>query len=530
MELINFKISTDHSLLDKQNHITPYVASLLSEIYSELPKAKTNTLKKLLKYTAQFPKVPIFKNYLTTYYIFKNDYKKAKECNLWLIKEHPDYLFGLLNYANTLIDDGNFEDVQKLLGANLLLNELYPERTEFHLDEVMSYFAVTIEYLFAINKFEEAELRLQILGEIDDEHPKYLLAEEFRSKYFYESAMHRLIEQKDLMKEVPEIDRRSSIQTTEPPVFNYPKEMGILFATDIMEIEDGNLELFNHLEVDKLTEDLIQLLKDSIVRFDYYVDLYDGDEDIVSDFVTHAILLLTHVKQEKALPALLDVLRQDGEYIDFWFGDSLSDIVVPVLYFSVQNNIEALISFIKEPNIGAYTKSIVSESLCKILYFKKEVPKAVLVSYCKGILDYFIENKENENIVDTAFLGLFMVDLIQYKCKELLPEIKQLFNLEIVGYWICGDYESLQGAISEEFSEDLLIQENSILETYNAFREQWCNVSDTFFDDEYEDEDFSLEQNPISPSYFVNGVKKIGRNEPCPCGSGKKYKKCCINN
>ena len=24
-------------------------------------------------------------------------------------------------------------------------------------------------------------------------------------------------------------------------------------------------------------------------------------------------------------------------------------------------------------------------------------------------------------------------------------------------------------------------------------------------------------------------MKKIGRNEPCPCGSGKKYKKCCLN-
>lgn len=23
-------------------------------------------------------------------------------------------------------------------------------------------------------------------------------------------------------------------------------------------------------------------------------------------------------------------------------------------------------------------------------------------------------------------------------------------------------------------------------------------------------------------------MKKIGRNEPCPCGSGKKYKKCCL--
>ena len=25
----------------------------------------------------------------------------------------------------------------------------------------------------------------------------------------------------------------------------------------------------------------------------------------------------------------------------------------------------------------------------------------------------------------------------------------------------------------------------------------------------------------------VRKPKKIGRNDPCPCGSGKKYKKCC---
>lgn len=28
----------------------------------------------------------------------------------------------------------------------------------------------------------------------------------------------------------------------------------------------------------------------------------------------------------------------------------------------------------------------------------------------------------------------------------------------------------------------------------------------------------------------VRKVKKIGRNDPCPCGSGKKYKKCCGRN
>jgi len=28
----------------------------------------------------------------------------------------------------------------------------------------------------------------------------------------------------------------------------------------------------------------------------------------------------------------------------------------------------------------------------------------------------------------------------------------------------------------------------------------------------------------------VRGSAKIGRNDPCPCGSGKKYKKCCGTN
>jgi preprotein translocase subunit SecA len=27
----------------------------------------------------------------------------------------------------------------------------------------------------------------------------------------------------------------------------------------------------------------------------------------------------------------------------------------------------------------------------------------------------------------------------------------------------------------------------------------------------------------------VSASAKIGRNDPCPCGSGKKYKNCCMN-
>lgn len=29
---------------------------------------------------------------------------------------------------------------------------------------------------------------------------------------------------------------------------------------------------------------------------------------------------------------------------------------------------------------------------------------------------------------------------------------------------------------------------------------------------------------------WVNDMNKVGRNDLCPCGSGKKFKKCCLDN
>ena len=33
-----------------------------------------------------------------------------------------------------------------------------------------------------------------------------------------------------------------------------------------------------------------------------------------------------------------------------------------------------------------------------------------------------------------------------------------------------------------------------------------------------------------APKMPVHAEKKVGRNDPCPCGSGKKYKNCCGKN
>ena len=77
------------------------------------------------------------------------------------------------------------------------------------------------------------------------------------------------------------------------------------------------------------------------------------------------------------------------------------------------------------------------------------------------------------------------------------------------------------------------------------FRKKWYaeHVPPTYFDDdedeywddedddedEYWDDEDGDDDEPLPPpDTVVREQPKIGRNDPCPCGSGKKYKKCCL--
>jgi preprotein translocase subunit SecA len=54
---------------------------------------------------------------------------------------------------------------------------------------------------------------------------------------------------------------------------------------------------------------------------------------------------------------------------------------------------------------------------------------------------------------------------------------------------------------------------------------------DDWDEEDEEDDDWDEDDDDeAEPKFVVKQLSssKIGRNEPCPCGSGKKYKKCCL--
>ncbi len=99
-------------------------------------------------------------------------------------------------------------------------------------------------------------------------------------------------------------------------------------------------------------------------------------------------------------------------------------------------------------------------------------------------------------------------------------------------------FNELRGEIAEELSE-IGEMSSSIIEAGGKEIEYDTSLLDKLFapqldgPDNYDDGSVSREDPETPPvRNFTTGTvvneKKPGRNEPCPCGSGKKYKQCCM--
>ena len=94
------------------------------------------------------------------------------------------------------------------------------------------------------------------------------------------------------------------------------------------------------------------------------------------------------------------------------------------------------------------------------------------------------------------------------------------------------DYEErdVLKKFEEQDAHGQYLSELSVKTLLKAFKEKRRNGDYDFDDDEFDDDyvdDYDDDYDYKMPQETVRREEpKIGRNDPCPCGSGKKYKKC----
>ena len=133
---------------------------------------------------------------------------------------------------------------------------------------------------------------------------------------------------------------------------------------------------------------------------------------------------------------------------------------------------------------------------------------------------------ENHPFNTPACNGFLVSALLGCKAAESAPLIEQAYAAGNMDLTICGDLEDVQIELG------LLEKRRTPAPRYTyvsgKFRPGHDDAKNTGHseDDGAADDDYHAPNAPPAP--VRHPAPKIGRNAPCPCGSGKKYKKCCM--
>ena len=532
-EKYGFKLTESETFRNEEQGITPVIQKILEKELVKVRRKEKGTVKRLRILIQKYPKVPQFKNYLSAAYELIGKPEKAFELNRKILEAHPNYLFAKVNLAKEYIYRKNHEQALSVLGAQLSITEAFPNEHTFHVNEVINYYeAVFLYYLIGLKDDKKAQETLSIMEDAADDHPKThqcsvkLVA--FRSERFQKKGQFR--------KYLEERKYDKSVQTTTPPEFHF-SEIEQLYQFGLR-IDHSILREILALPREPLIEDLEKVLKDGLHRYEYWKKHSDESEEwdeSLYGFPLHAIYLLWDLNSEDSLPAIWDFLRQGNEFTEFWLGDHLTEGIWRVFYRLGSNQLDLLRDYILEDDVYEFSKSPIDQALVQIALHQPE-RKPEVTDWFKSVLEAFIEKDKREEAVDIDTVGSVIAETMDIGAKELLPQIREVFERDMVATGICGDYEYvsetlLKGEEKDYWKKDL---EADIFEWYNNILNTWAGyrpkketpkinrfVTPKDIMSALPKRTSSAPQKPI-----LN--KKVGRNEPCICGSGKKYKKCCM--
>ncbi|GAA4838036.1 DUF1186 domain-containing protein [Algivirga pacifica] len=522
-KIAHLKVMNDPNIVNTVVPIPEELRVQLDDLYEEVSKGKQTVINKLNRLIEDYPEVPMLKNFLSKTYFNRGDVTKAYEVTEWIVREHPDYLHGKVNLASIYMQEEKLDKVPMLLGEALDLQELYPQRDVFNINEVLVYYSTVVRYLSIIGDLEQAEECLQILEDTDAESMQYEQAKDWYDQAVVKSSMEMIQRWKEQeinvrMNPLPK-SRKQKL-----PKLNH-EELYILYEAGLRDWKQLNIPMLLELPRETLSEDLCTILQDSIDRYLYFkrkVDKEGWDDKSIS-FPVHALMLMTELADEENIPIIFQFYRQHEDVLEFYLGDLLTEVSWHTVYWIGNQHLQKLKAFVCEPGVYRYAKSMVCESMIQRSYHEKEQKKAI-AQHFEEIVQFFNKATLDDNVIDSSFLGSLAVDVMSIGSLSLFEQMKPLFDKGYVDIQVCGSYKSCQRDIKNGIS----FQKYAIKGVEDAYQD-FYGSSKSFEEVQKILQQHYYGETAIKKEKSIESVHKVGRNDPCPCGSGKKYKKCCMN-
>jgi len=239
-----------------------------------------------------------------------------------------------------------------------------------------------------------------------------------------------------------------------------------------------------------------------------------------------AVLLLTEFGADEAFPAIREAVSLPGELPFDLFGDFITGLLSRVLARFAADSLEVLDEMILDTALNEYVRWEAAEAYLYLLQSGR-LTREETVARLRGHLIRAIDQGDND-----LASGLVCV-FIDMGPMEAAEDIKEAFNRRLVDTALVG-WSSVEESIAEGeagaqgelqgFTKIGIDDTIAELEKWASFREERRLPPDPPPTPHF---DFDREVLELASATIVSDTPRVGRNQSCPCGSGKKFKKCC---
>jgi hypothetical protein len=443
--LIEYNISSDLQPLD-------YVPSREENLAAEKAEDKINSggqitkdfVQKLEYHVDKYPNFPRLKNLLSVCYDIMGDKENSMRILAITMEKHPDYFFGKSMIAQNYIKDNEPKKAAEVMGGFTTLKSMYPDRDVFSPFEIKTYHGLAVEYHSYMRNEEQAIFHLQILKASGIPDNFIHAIADSSERYSLLGSLAKFTEDNEKYNRVQTYFRFEDEQTEEAPVFNHPI-IEELYQNDLT-IGIGLLEQILTLDRPTLIEDLEKVAKDALYRFDYHCN--KGAGDLHDYFVIHAIQLLAELRSYDSLQVVLELLRQNRDFEDTWFGDMIGSFFLRPLHLLGKERLNELEAYLKESKIDWMGKCCVLEALRDIAIINPEC-KQEIAQIFKRLFDFYWENKDNKDIIDGSVVPRLAGISADLQLHDLLPKIKPFYDSDLADVMIAGGWKDLEGDFAD---------------------------------------------------------------------------------
>ena len=496
-----------HNTFNEKYGLSPSLWNLIDQMNMQVQQEKFGAIVRLQALSRKHSDIPHFRNMLAAAFLKKGEKKRFLEMAQQLFQEFPDYVFIRCNLALFYIGEAQLDKALYYIGNELNLASLFPSRNSgFTEVEIFNYHITAFKYLIAKKDLHEAQNHFVFL-----EHYYPNISE--RTDLFF-NLMSLRMEKNDLGNEGErnvEVIPEYVASTNKAPVFSHP-EVEIFYHTSL-DIDRKILRDIMAFPRETLIEDMKKMLMDSIARFEYFSSRKWPDTKLA--FPVHALYVLSSLRAEEALDTVFTMMRQSEEYYEFWLGDMLTEDFWHFLYLMGQNHLDRFKDFLLEPNRYSFIRTAVSNVPMQVALHQEHRKKEVFEWYGE-VLRCMIEKQDDTTIFDTCVFSSLVGDVVETGDKEQFPLIEQCYESGLVSEFYGYTWQEVKIHLVGEKRE---YQKSEIFSNINQFYDYWEKKWNWSKKDQQQSPDVPAKPSMVKP--------KTGRNDPCPCGSGKKYKKCC---